>query len=183
MAVRASKSDALKQVASAVIESAALRPCSDRDCGVELAEYHVGDPHLLCLADAEIRPGAAGNGPASLPLPLLSSKCKFDSCDSRNKPVPTPGSYAHGASATGTGATYQSGCSTSGNSRWIQTSAGESVRSWRRDNKSPTWIHLGSAQCCNALGSNVAAAALFATSVGESRRTSQRSAIRFAAQR
>jgi hypothetical protein len=37
---------------------------------------------LLCLADAEIRIGAAGNSHASLPLQLLSSKCKFDSWDS-----------------------------------------------------------------------------------------------------
>ena len=76
---------------------------------------------LLCLVDAEIRTGAAGNRPATLLLSLLSSKCRFTSWDSRSKPAPAPGSYVRGASATGTDVTYQSGCSTSGKSRWIQT--------------------------------------------------------------
>jgi hypothetical protein len=84
---------------------------------------------LLCLGDAEIRTGpAAGNHSNPVALPLLSSKCKFDSCDSRRKPVPVPRSYARGASAIGIDATYQSGCSTSGKFRWIQTPALESVR-------------------------------------------------------
>jgi hypothetical protein len=42
-----------------------IRLCSDCNCGVELAEYHVGLHLLLCLADAEIRVGAAGNSPAA----------------------------------------------------------------------------------------------------------------------
>ena len=83
------------------------------------------------LANAGIRTRPADNRPASLPLQPLSSKCKFASCDLRRKPVPLPRSCAHGASATGTGATYQSGCSTSGESRWIQPPASESVRARR----------------------------------------------------
>jgi hypothetical protein len=50
-------------------------------------------------------------------LPLLSLKCKFDCWDSQSKPVPIPRNYARGASAIGIGATYQSGCSTSGKFR------------------------------------------------------------------
>jgi hypothetical protein len=52
---------------------------------------------LLCLSDAEIRTGAAASQRASLQPSLLSSKCKFDSCDSRSKPGPIPRSYADGA--------------------------------------------------------------------------------------
>ena len=74
----------------------------------------------------EIRNGAAaGNHSNPLALPLLSSKCKFDSCDSRSKRVPAPGSYAHGASATGSGITYPSGSSRRGKCRSIQTPATE----------------------------------------------------------
>ena len=86
--------------------------------GVKPAEYDVDAALLLCLADAEIRNGAAaGNHFTPLTLPLLSLKCKSDTWDSRSKPVPIPPRYAHGASATGTVATYQNGCSTCGESR------------------------------------------------------------------
>jgi hypothetical protein len=105
------------------------------------ARYDVGLRGLLCLADAEIRTGAAASHRGSFQPPLLSLKCRSESWDSRSKPVPVPRSYAHGVSATGTGATYQSGCSTSGKSRWIQTWAGESVSPLRRRSNfcSPGW--------------------------------------------
>jgi hypothetical protein len=102
----------------------------------ELSEYHLWAwrKHLsvqVGVANAGIRTGAEGNRSTPLPRPLLSSKCKFGSWDSRSKPVRTRGNCASGASRTETGATYQSGCSTSGELRWIRTSAGER-RPWQR---------------------------------------------------
>jgi hypothetical protein len=94
-----------------------IRPCGDCKCGVKLAEYHVGAHLLLCLADAEIRTGAAASQRGSFQPSLLSLKCRSESWDSRAKLMPLRISYETGANATGTGATYQSGCSTSGKSR------------------------------------------------------------------
>ena len=99
------------------------------------AEYHLchggnQSPCQLCLANAGIRTGdAPGNHFNPLALPLLSLKCKFKSWDSPSKLVPIQRNCGDGASATETGATFQNGCSTRGESRWIQTPVGESVRS------------------------------------------------------
>jgi len=105
-----------------------------RHTRVELAEYHLWawrnySSIQVGVANAEIRTGVAGNRPVPLSLSLLSSKYKFDSWDSRSKLVPIQRSYAAGASATEIGATFRNGCSTSGKSRWIQTSAGK-PRPW-----------------------------------------------------
>ena len=104
---------------------------SEADCNraeSRWAEYH------LCawrnhwsiqvgLASEEIPTGDGQVGP--LQPPLLSSKYKFDSWDSRSKLVPFQPSCAAGASATEIGATFRSGCLTCGESQWIQTSTGE----------------------------------------------------------
>jgi hypothetical protein len=91
---------------------------------VKAAEYHVGPHILLCLADAEIRHGAAeGNRFKPLRPSQLSSKSKFESCDSPSKPASAPRNYGRGASATGTGAISQNGCSRSGECQWTQMPA------------------------------------------------------------
>src|SRR5260370_37910727 len=66
---------------------------------------------LLCLRDAEIRTGAAGNRPATLPLPLLSSKGNYESWASRTRPVPVRFNYRRGVHKTRIATTSRPGCS------------------------------------------------------------------------